>query len=36
MVMVQVPVPEHDPFDHPTKVEPVAGWAVSVTTVPAG
>ena len=30
----QVPVPEQPPPDHPVKVEPVVGVAVSVTDVP--
>jgi hypothetical protein len=30
-----VPVPAHPPPDHPEKIEPAAGVAVSVTTVPA-
>ncbi len=33
MLTVQVPVPVHAPL-HPLKVEPAAGVAVSVTTVP--
>jgi hypothetical protein len=34
IVTVQPPVPEHAP-DHPANVDPAAGVAVSVTTVPA-
>src|SRR5262249_11758285 len=34
MVRVQAPVPEQPPPLHPAKVDPVAGVAVSVTTVP--
>src|SRR6266550_3954752 len=34
MVAVQAPVPEHPPPLQPVKVEPAAGVAVSVTTVP--
>src|SRR5207249_7013192 len=33
-VTAQVPVPEHPPPLHPVNVEPAAGAAVSVTTVP--
>jgi hypothetical protein len=34
-MMLHVPVPEQPPPDHPAKVEPVLGVAVSVTEVPA-
>jgi hypothetical protein len=33
-VVVQVPVPEHPPPDHPVKLEPGSGVAVSVSLVP--
>jgi hypothetical protein len=35
MVMVQPPVPAHPPPDHPEKVDPFAGEALSVTSVPS-
>jgi hypothetical protein len=35
IVTWQVPVPEHPPPDQPVNVEPAAGVAVSVTTVPS-
>lgn len=35
IVTVQVPETGHPPPDHPAKVDPLAGVAVSVTTVPA-
>jgi hypothetical protein len=34
IVRVQAPVPEHGPL-HPVNVDPLAGVALSVTTVPA-
>jgi hypothetical protein len=34
-VMVQGPVPEHPPPDHPVKVDPDDGAAVNVTLVPS-
>ena len=34
MVTTHVPVPEHPPPAHPSKLEPDAGTAVRVTTVP--
>ena len=36
IVTSQDPVPPHPPPDHPLKVEPALGVAVSVTTSPSG
>jgi hypothetical protein len=35
IVTEHVPVPEQPPPDHPAKVDPAAGAAVNVTTVPS-